>query len=44
MISSKHGNNDINYEKQEWKKEKYYGSEYAINNIDSEFLNVTIIF
>jgi len=39
MISSKHGNNDINYEKQEWKKEKYYGSEYAINNIDSEFLN-----
>jgi len=41
MISSKKGNNQIKFEELEWKKEKYYGSEYTINEIDAELLNVT---
>jgi len=39
IISSKKGNNQIKFEELEWKKEKYYGSEYSINKIDTEFLN-----
>jgi len=39
VVSSKYGNKDFKYEENEWKKEKYYGSEYSIHDIDSEFLN-----
>jgi len=38
IVSSKKGNENINFNELEWKKEKYYGSEYSILDIDNEFL------